>query len=105
VGIDAEPKPLTLDTELPDGTYYYIISIDDCQVLKHGHFECSKKKGKTRVRHRYDCRQQPPCLAPHAIGKWSMDTIKLHALISNVKHADEEAFQVQLRELGKGSGS
>jgi hypothetical protein len=109
LGVDPTPKDLTKDSCLPEGGYIYLLRIADCGVFKLGHFQSNKKLsaqgnwvGKESVWERYSGRGEGPSLRPHAEGKWSRETVELHALVSGAKLEDEQALQKALREMAKG---
>ena len=101
------PPPVTLDTELPDGVYIYLIEVADSPVFKLGtvtihhkvHATTGQPCGRRCIAHRYFLggREMPPP-GRHFTGAWSKDRLSLkhHVLGSR---EDEGDIHAELRKL------
>ena len=106
------PLPTTLDKELPDGVYIYLIEVADCPVFKLGsvtichkvHATTGRPCGRRCIAHRYflGSRDMPPP-GRHLTGVWSRERLSLrHHLEGSV---DEEGeIHAELRKLAKELG-
>ena len=106
------PLPVTLDKELDDGVYIYLIEVADSPVFKLGtvtichkiHATTGRPCGRRCIAHRYFLggREMPPP-GRHLTGVWSKDRLSLrHHLEGSA--AEEGEIHAELRKLADELG-
>ena len=102
--------PTTLETELPDGEYLYLIEVVDSPVFKLGHVVIRKAThathgtptGRRCIMHRYfdlGRRDKPPP-GKHFTGEWCKERLSLRHFVKG-SFRDEHCVHGKLRALAK----
>lgn len=94
----------TLETQIEEGSYIYLIVVANSKVFKLGHWKIAKTKHRQGCfKDRYwsdrdDRLKQAPDLGPHWDGEWCLERLSLEHYVKGSEGQEHEIHR-QLREL------